>query len=50
VERLGLSARGYDRVRKLARTVADLGGRDAITAADVAEAVSFRALDRAPGI
>jgi magnesium chelatase family protein len=47
-ERLGLSARGYDRVRKLARTAADLAGREAITASDVAEAVSFRALDRAP--
>lgn len=49
VERLGLSARGYDRVRKIARTIADLEGRDVMTAADVAEAVSFRALDRAPG-
>jgi magnesium chelatase family protein len=45
-ERLGLSARGYDRVRRVARTIADLAGRDEIIAADVAEAVSFRVLDR----
>jgi len=50
VERLGLSARGYDRVRKIARTIADLGGRATVSAGDVAEAVSFRALDRAPGM
>jgi magnesium chelatase family protein len=44
--RLRLSARGFDRVRKVARTIADLAGRDEITVADVAEAVSFRVLDR----
>jgi magnesium chelatase family protein len=42
VHRLALSARGYDRVRKLARTVADLDGTDDIRAEHVAEALQFR--------
>jgi magnesium chelatase family protein len=45
-KRLHLSARGFDRVRKVARTIADLGKRDDIAPADVAEALSYRALDR----
>jgi magnesium chelatase family protein len=40
--RLGLSGRGYDRVLRLARTVADLAGRARITADDVGEALSLR--------
>jgi magnesium chelatase family protein len=40
--RLGLSARGYDRVRKVARTIADLAGADSVSADDVAEALQFR--------
>jgi magnesium chelatase family protein len=42
VERLGLTARGYDRVRKVARTVADLEHRDEIAADHIAEALQFR--------
>lgn len=47
IARLNLSARAYHRVLKLARTVADLAGRESIAAADVAEAVQYRKLDRA---
>ena len=42
IARLALSARAYHRVLKLARTVADLAGVDAITASHVAEAIGFR--------
>jgi len=42
VRRLVLSARGYDRVRKVARTIADLDGRDQIGADAIAEALQFR--------
>ncbi len=46
VARLGLSARAYHRVLKLARTCADLAGESQIRAIDVSEAVNLRALDR----
>ena len=42
VERLGLSARAYDRVRRIARTIADLANEDRITVDHVAEALQFR--------
>jgi magnesium chelatase family protein len=41
-ERFGLSARGYHRVLRVARTIADLEGADRVQRAHVAEAVSFR--------
>jgi magnesium chelatase family protein len=42
-ERLRLSARGYHRVLKLARTLADLDGADKVGRAHLAEALSYRA-------
>jgi magnesium chelatase family protein len=49
IARLGLSARAYDRVLKLARTCADLAGENTARRIDVSEALSLRALDRPPG-
>jgi len=45
VERLNLSARAYDRILRVARTAADLKGRDAVTEEEVLEAAGYRALD-----
>jgi magnesium chelatase family protein len=42
VQKLALSARAYDRVRKVARTIADLAGADGIEADHIAEALQFR--------
>lgn len=49
VQELGLSARAHDKIRRVARTIADLDGAEQISVQHLTEAIHYRLLDRSPG-